>query len=200
MNPLSNEGDAFRLLLIVIVAAAGVAAAGVLGDGWTALAVVLSLAAGTVLGSWLARQRPETEESADPAQMPGAVVGLPVLVVAPAELAGPALAREVADEGAGSARVVLFAAEQEHGEAASRAAAELRALLEELGVAAQVISARLDDAVEAVRAELRDGISSHVFVATHRREHPAFEAEERLVHAIDGASETPVVAVAFAAP
>ena len=195
MNPLSSERDAFRLLILVIGGALGVGAAGVLGDGWTALATVLALLSGVGIGLWVARQR----DGASPERAARAPVpGLTVLVVTPAELAGPALAREVvAEEGAASVRAVVLAGGGAV-EDASRSAAELRALFEELGVAAQAVSVASEDAERAVAAELRDGVLSHVLIATHRRDHPSFAAEERLVHAIDGLSETPVVAVAFA--
>ena len=197
MNPLSNERDAFRALLLVVGGGIGVGAAGALGDGWTALAVFLALVAGIGIGLWIARQESEPGRELRARER---VAGLPVLVVAPVELAGPALAREVAaEEGAAAVRAVLLASEEELGETASRSAAELRALLEELNVPAQVISVATSDAEKAVAAELRDGVHSHVFIATHRPEHPAFAMEEELVHAIDEASETPVVAVAFSA-
>ena len=196
MNPLRSERDAFRALLIAIVAAAGIAAAGTLGDGWTAFATFLALIAGLSLGIWIGRQGPNASERS---ALRERVPGLPVLVVAPAELAGATLARELAhEEGARSVRAVLLRAEDGADAAAGRSAAELRALLEELGVAAQVVSVAESDAERAVAAELRDGVLSHVFVATHRRGHPAFASEEQLVLAIDRASETPVVAVAFA--
>ena len=197
MNPLSNERDAFRVLLLVVVGALGVGAAGALGDGWTALATFLALIAGVCVGLWIARQGAEANVEPEPA---APVSALPVLLVAPVELAGPALAHEVVtEEGASAVRAVLLASEDELGGTASRSAAELRALFEELNVSAQVISVARGDAKKAVTAELRDGVLSHVFVATHRPGHPAFEREEALVHAIDEASETPVVAVAFAA-
>lgn len=198
MNPLRNERDAFRLLLLVIGGAAGVAAAGSLGDGWTALAVLLSLLAGVGVGLWVARQGVRPRRDPTPAEP---VRGLPILVVAPIELAGAALAREIAaEEEAKAVRALLLVSEADQAEAGSRAAAELRALLEELGVSAQAITVARADAERAVAAELRDGVLSHVFVATHGTDHPAFSEEERLVHAIDRASETPVVAVAFGGP
>ncbi len=203
MNPLRSERDAFRLLLLVIGGALGVAAAGALADGWTALAVFLSLVTGVGVGLWVARQRPEGA-GGNPgavADQPARIPGQPVLVVAPSELAGATLAREVvAEECASAVRVVLLASGDALGGTASRAAAELRALFEELGVPAQAISVARADAEKAVAAELRDGVLSHVFIATHRPGHAAFEAEEQLVHAIDEASRIPVVAVAFSAP
>lgn len=197
MNPLRSEQDAFRALLLVVVAALGIAAAGALRDGWTAFATFLALVAGLGVGVWIGRQTPG---GSDTSALREPVPGLPILVVAPADLAGPALAREVAgEEGATSVRAVLLRTESHEAGEAGRSAAELRALLEEAGLAAQVITAAWSEAEQAVAAELRDGVLSHVFVATHRRGHPAFAAEEQLVLAIDRASETPVVAVAFAA-
>ena len=197
MNPLRSERDAFRALLLLIAGAVGVAAAGTLGDGWTALATFLALVAGISVGIWFGRQAADASAASAPREP---VPGLPVLVVAPVELAGSSLARELAtEEEATSVRAVLLRPDEGEGDPTSRPAAELRALLEEFGVAAQVISVARSDAEKAVAAELRDGVLSHVFIATHRRGHPAYAAEEQLVLAIDRASEAPVVAVAFAA-
>ena len=197
MNPLRSERDAFRALLLLIAGAVGVAAAGTLGDGWTALATFLALVAGISVGIWIGRQAADASAASAPREP---VPGLPVLVVAPVELAGSSLARELAtEEEATSVRAVLLRPDEGEGDPTSRPAAELRALLEEFGVAAQVISVARSDAEKAVAAELRDGVLSHVFIATHRRGHPAYAAEEQLVLAIDRASEAPVVAVAFAA-
>ncbi len=195
MNPLRSEQDAFRFLILVIGVALATAAAGVLGDGQTALATLVALVAGLAVGMRLARRQQFAAAGGTSSERPP---GLPLLLVAPTELAGAALAREVAaEEGTRSVRAVLLAADDELRDSASRRAAELRALLGEHGIMAQVISVARADAQTAVAAELRDGVVSHVFIATHRRDHPAFSEEERLVHAIDASSATPVVAVAF---
>lgn len=196
MNPARSEQDAFRFLLLVIGVALATAAAGILGDGSVAAATFLSLAVGIFVGMRISRRQSATgPDGALAARVPG----LPVLLVAPSDLAGASLAREVAaEEGVRSVRAVLLADEDDAGAVASRRAAELRALLGEHGVSAQVISVARADAEKAVDAELRDGAMSHVFIATHRREHPSFVEEEKLVHAIDDSSTTPVVAVAFA--
>ena len=113
MNPLSNERDAFRVLLLVVAGALGVGAAGALGDGWTALATFLALIAGVCVGLWIARQGAEANVEPEPA---APVSALPVLLVAPVELAGPALAHEVVtEEGASAVRAVLLASEDELG-------------------------------------------------------------------------------------
>ena len=128
MNPLRSERDAFRALLLLIAGAVGVAAAGTLGDGWTALATFLALVAGISVGIWIGRQAADASAASAPREP---VPGLPVLVVAPVELAGSSLARELAtEEEATSVRAVLLRPDEGEGDPTSRPAAELRALLE----------------------------------------------------------------------
>jgi hypothetical protein len=198
VNPFRSEQDAFQFLLLVIAVAVATGVAGMLGNGWTAFATLVSVVASLVVGVRLGRRWVESEPP-ERSTVSSGVPGLPLLVVAPVDLADRSLAREVvAEEGTRSVRVVLFAPEDDLGEAASQRAAELRALLGEFDVTAQVIAVAQADVQKAVAAELRDGRIDHVFVATHRQGHSEFSAEEDLVHAIDRASDTPVVAVAFA--
>jgi len=198
VSPFRSEQDAFQFLLLAIGVAIATAVAGVLGNGWTAFATLVSVVASLVVGVRLGR-RSARNEPPERSTTPAGVPGLPLLVVAPVDLAGRALAREVvAEEGTRSVRAVLFAPQENLGESASQRAAELRALLGEFDVTAQVIAVSQADVENAVAAELRDGRIAHVFVATHRQGHSEFSAEEDLVHAIDRASDTPVVAVAFA--
>jgi len=204
VSPFRSEQDAFQFLLLVIAVAVATAVAGILGNGWTAFATLVSVVASLVVGVRLGRrsvesESPERSTATATATATAGVPGLALLVVAPVDLADRSLAREVvAEEGTRSVRAVLFAPEENLGEPASQRAAELRALLVEFDVTAQVIAVAQADVEKAVAAELRDGHIDHVFVATHRQGHSEFPAEEELVHAIDRASDTPVVAVAFA--
>ena len=198
MSPLRSEQDAFQFLLLVIGAAVATAVSGILGNGWTAFATLVSVVASLVVGVRLGR-RSAQNEPLQRSTLSVSAPGLRLLVVAPVDLTGPSLAGEVvAEEGTRSVRAVLFAPEDALGESASQRAAEFRALLGEFDVAAQVVVVPQADVKKAVGAELRDGRIGHVFVATHRQGHSEFSVEEDLVHAIDRASDTPVVAVAFA--
>jgi hypothetical protein len=122
VNPFRSEQDAFQFLLLVIAVAVATALAGILGNGWTAFATLVSVVVSLVVGVRLGRRSAENEPQERSANRAG-VPGLALLVVAPVDLADRSLAREVvAEEGTRSVRAVLFAPEENLGEATSQQA------------------------------------------------------------------------------